>query len=69
MTTRMYVEMSHTIDDLEKERARLARSARWSVRLLEDALHALRDDRTAVTEDFIERVIVDLQSALTKEDE
>jgi hypothetical protein len=55
---------AHVIDDLCKGKATLVRASRRSVRMLEDALHALRADRTAVTDEYIERVITDLRSAL-----
>ena len=55
---------AHVIDDLERERTALVRSAGRAVEMLELALHALRHDRPMVTDEFVERVIDDLRSAL-----
>lgn len=50
-------DKSHTIDKLEKARTSAKRCLTQSSDLLRDGLHALRDDRPHVADEFMERVI------------
>lgn len=54
------VGMSHEIDDLCTDLARVRRIARAEVPYLADALHALRAGRLEVTEEFLDRAITAL---------
>lgn len=55
------VEDSYLIDDLCKEVGIKNRHIDRSVRMLEDALHALRHGSPEVTDEYLERVICDLR--------
>jgi hypothetical protein len=52
-----HVQSSHAVDDYESLRTRVLRSLDRQIALLEDGLHALRNGSTAVTEEYLERVI------------
>lgn len=60
------IARSHEIDDLEIMRTAAVRSLRRNIALLELALHALRAGRTGVTDEFLDRAINDMYSALAK---
>jgi hypothetical protein len=62
----MCVEQSHIIDDIEKERARLARAARTVTDLLQVTHHAVEHDRKEVASEYILRAIEELWKALGK---
>ena len=51
------VQSSHAVDDYENLRTRMIRSIDRQLLLLEDGLHAVRSGSTAVTEEYLERVI------------
>lgn len=50
-------DRSHHADDYEQLRTRTLRMLERQIKLLEDGLHALQNDRTRVAEEFIERAI------------
>ena len=52
---------SHAVDDFEQLRTRIVRMLRDRLRMLDDALHALQNERYQVTEEFVERVIEELR--------
>jgi hypothetical protein len=54
------VQSSHAVDDYENLRTRVIRTIDRQLSLLEDGLHALRSESTAVTEEYLERVIESL---------
>lgn len=60
------IDKSYAIDDYETLRARLVRSLDQQTSLLEDGLHALRNDRRAVTEEYVERAIDALREDLQR---
>lgn len=60
----MCIEQSHIIDDIEKKRTSHVRAMKRSVSLLDDALNALRAGRTSVTDEYIERTLMDLLNEL-----
>lgn len=49
------ISMSHTIDDLATDVARMRRTVVQQVDMLDDALHALRAGRYPVADEFVER--------------
>lgn len=51
------VDNSHLVDDFENLRSRVLRRLSTQVDLLVDGLHALRNDRMTVADEFIERAI------------
>jgi len=55
------VGMSHDIADLERDLARYRRVTSDSIDLLVDALAALRNGDTDVTEEFVDRATLALQ--------
>jgi hypothetical protein len=60
------IDKSHAIDDYETLRAQLVRGLVQQTSLLEDGLHALRNKRSAVTEEYLERVIDSLREDLQR---
>lgn len=60
------IDKSHAIDDYETLRAQIVRGLAQQTSLLEDGLHALRNDRLAVTEEYVERVIDSLREDLQR---
>jgi hypothetical protein len=60
------IDKSHAIDDYETLRAQLVRGLIQQTSLLEDGLHALRNGRHAVTEEYVERVIDSLREDLQR---
>ena len=58
------IEKSHAVDDYESLRSQLVRGLAQQTSLLEDGLHALRNKRAAVTEEYVERVIESLREDL-----
>lgn len=58
------IDQSHHIDDYEVLRTRIVRSLRKQVDLLEDGLHAARNQSYSVTEEFIERALESLSREL-----
>lgn len=65
----MYSDDIDMVDRYETARTAVVRESRQSVQMLEDALHALRNDRTHITEEFLERTITGLRRALATNDE
>ncbi len=57
-------DRAHHVDDYEHLRARTVRMLTAQNELLVGALHAVRNDRPAVTEEFLERVLDDMKKAL-----
>ena len=57
MTVAEFLELH----DIETARQKLVRSQQSALRLLEDALHALRAGRLAVTDEFLDRAISTLK--------
>jgi len=49
------IKMSHTIDDLAVDLGKLRRTVRQQAELLTDGLHAIRNGRYGVAEEFMER--------------
>jgi hypothetical protein len=60
------IEKSHAVDDYESLRSQLVRGLAQQISLLEDALHALRHERVAVTDEYVERVIESLREDLQR---
>jgi hypothetical protein len=60
------IDKSHAIDDYETLRAQIVRGLAQQTSLLEDGLHALRNDRLAVTEEYVERAIDSLGEDLQR---
>ncbi len=60
------IEKSHAVDDYESLRSQLVRGLVQQTSLLEDGLHALRNERVAVTEEYVERVIESLREDLQR---
>jgi hypothetical protein len=60
------IDKSHAIDDYETLRAQLVRGLVQQTSLLEDGLHALRNNRLAVTDEYVERVIDSLRHDLQR---
>lgn len=56
------VRLAHVVDDYEKLRTSAYRGVRQQVDLLGDALHAIRHERLAVADEFVDRALL----ALTK---
>mgnify|MGYP003452409400 CR=1 FL=1 len=56
---------SHATDDYEKLRTHPIRTISKDVRMLEDALYALRNGSSNITEEFLERTIESLGNELT----
>jgi hypothetical protein len=64
--TEAQVEQSHIIDDLATENARLRRAVAAAVPMLTDALHALRNGSPHVTDEYLDRTILDLTRSTTR---
>lgn len=60
------VGLLHTIDDLCKANGKLLQASLRSLDLLNDALHALRHDRNHITDEFIDRSINHLTTAVAE---
>ena len=60
------IERSHAVDDFETLRTLSTRSLGDQLKLLEDGLHALRHDRSLVTDEYLERAIEGLQKLLLR---
>ena len=60
------IEKSHAVDDYESLRSQLVRGLVQQTSLLEDGLHALRNRRVGVTEEYLERVIESLREDLQR---
>jgi hypothetical protein len=60
------IEKSHAVDDYERLRSQLVRGLVQQTSLLEDGLHALRNSRVGVTEEYVERVIESLREDLQR---
>lgn len=58
------IDQSHHIDDYEVLRTRIVRSLSKQVDLLSDGLHAVRNERYSVTEEFIERALDSISKEL-----
>lgn len=56
--------LAHTVDDYEKQRTAALRRVDAQVDLLLDALHALRHDRLAVADEFVDRAITTLRTTV-----
>ena len=61
--------MNHPDALLDDARTTLLRSTRAAERMLADALHALRDGRTHITDEFIDRTLCDLRRARQTHDD
>lgn len=59
----------HVLADLDDARTAMLRSSRSALLLLEDALHALRDGSTHITDEFLERSIKHLTKGISRNDE
>lgn len=59
-------EIIHLIDEMETMRGSFLRTLRSEVSMLQDALDALRKNKTHVTEDHIERVLDRLNAQVEK---
>lgn len=60
-------ELVHLIADLEADRASALRTLVTQMGLLTDGLHALRNGRTAVAEEFMDRAISAMSAEITKQ--
>jgi flagellar motility protein MotE (MotC chaperone) len=54
----------HAVDDFERLRTQMVRLLRDRIKILDDALHAVRNQRYLVVEEFVERSVEDLKRAL-----
>lgn len=60
------VAVSHAVDDLEIARTAAVRGIDRNLRLLDDALDALRAGDVHVTDEFLDRAIVSLRATLAQ---
>jgi hypothetical protein len=60
------VDKSHLVDDYEALRTQVIRRLSAQVGLLSDGLHALRNGRTAVAEEFLDRSLTAIEGELTR---
>jgi hypothetical protein len=58
------VRISHLVDDYEKMRTKSRRELRRANELLSNGLHALRNGSPAVTDEFIERALANISTAI-----
>ena len=58
------IEQAHVIDDRTRLRSDLKRGLSSQIKLLHDALHALRSGRTKVTDEYVERVLDSISALL-----
>lgn len=58
------IDLSHIIDDIEKQRTKMLREVQAAVSLLDTALHALRDGALEITDEFIDRSLDHLRAGL-----
>jgi seryl-tRNA synthetase len=60
------VDKSHLVDDYEVLRTQVIRRLSGQVELLRDGLHALRNRRTDVAEEFLDRSLTAIEGELTR---
>lgn len=60
------VDRTHAVDDYQVLRARVIRQLGAQVDLLSDGLHAIRNDRMAVAEEFVDRALTAIQTEVGK---
>jgi hypothetical protein len=60
------IDKTHAVDDYQLLRARVVRQLGSQVDLLSDGLHALRNGRMAVAEEFVDRALTAIQTEVGK---